>query len=296
MNDQTNDGSTGQVLANLQEKFEKLTAAQKKVGEFVFQKPEETSFMSINQLSKKTSVSKATIVRFCNALGYKGYLEFSRFLKQEIQNNLSNAGSFNLSNRFIGDKDNHDELPLLKSIYDQEMHNAAWHLDYIRKKDFLLSQKLLLKAEQIVIVGCLGSASLAIHVGNSLSKILPKVRVLTNHSIESQSVIDDLDEKCVLLSIAFPRYPKATVELTCLARDNGAKIIGLSNSSVSPIMPLSDVSFICPSTIHSYVDSYAVPLMFLTALAVSLSNANKDFAKTKLEKFDRYAKKHDLFY
>ena len=136
MNDQTNDGFTGQVLANLQERFEKLTVAQKKVGEFVFQKPEETSFMSINQLSNKTNVSKATIVRFCNALGYKGYLEFSRFLKQEIQNNLSNAGSFSLSNRFIGDKDNHDELPLLKSIYDRRctMLHGIWII--LKKKIF----------------------------------------------------------------------------------------------------------------------------------------------------------------
>jgi DNA-binding MurR/RpiR family transcriptional regulator len=294
--DRLNKTMRGKLLAKLQDRFETLTSSQKKVGEFIFQNPEETSFMSINQLSEKTKVSKATIVRFCNAIGYKGYLDFSRILQQDIQQNLSNAGSFNLSQRYIGDNASHDELPLLKRIYDQEMHNAAWHLDYIKKGDFLHAQTLLLEAGQIVIVGCLSSASLAIHLGNALSKILPKVRVLTCHSIESENVMDNLDEKSVLVSIAFPRYPKATVELTELAKENNSKIIAISNSSVSPIMPLSDVSFVCPSTIHSFVDSYAVPLMFLTALTVSLSIENKRIAEANLKKFDRYAKKYNLFY
>ena len=286
----------GELMANLQERFETLTPSQKKVGEFIFQNPEETSFMSINQLSERTKISKATIVRFCNAIGYKGYLEFSRILQQDIQQNLSNAGSFNLSQRYIGDNESHDELPLLKRIYDQEMHNAAWHLDYIKNDDFFYAQTLLMEAGQIVIVGCLSSASLAIHLGNALSKILPKVRVLTCHSIESENVINNLDEKSVLVSIAFPRYPRATVELTELAKENHSKIIAVSNSSISPVMPLSDVSFVCPSTIHSFVDSYAVPLMFLTALTVSLSIENKKFAEENLKKFDRYAHKYNLFY
>jgi len=286
----------GELMAKLQDRFETLTFSQKKVGEFIFQNPEETSFMSINQLSERTEVSKATIVRFCNAIGYKGFLEFSRILQQDIQQNLSNARSFNLSQRYIGDNANHDDLPLLKQIYNQEMHNAAWHLDYIKKDDFLHAQTLLLEAEQIVILGCLSSASLAIHLSNALSKILPKVRVLTCHSIESENVIDNLDETSVLFSIAFPRYPKATVELTELAKENNSKIIAVSNSSVSPVMPLSDVSFVCPSTIHSFVDSYAVPLMFLTALTVSLSIENKEFAEAKLKNYDRYAQKYNLFY
>ncbi|MCP4670891.1 MAG: MurR/RpiR family transcriptional regulator, partial [Desulfobacula sp.] len=207
MNDKFKNPFSGQVLANLQEKYETLTNKQKKVGEFIFQHPEETSFMSIFQLSEKTNVSKATIVRFCNAIGYNGFLDFSRNLQQEIQSSLNIKGHLSLSNRSIGDSDAHNELPLLKRIYDQEMHNAAWHLDYIQKDDFESAQRILLGAEQIVILGCLGSESLAIHVANALRKILPKVRVLTHHSIESQSVIDSLSEKSALLSIAFPRYP-----------------------------------------------------------------------------------------
>ncbi|MDH5744621.1 MAG: MurR/RpiR family transcriptional regulator, partial [Candidatus Aminicenantes bacterium] len=55
------------------EKYQELSKKEKKVADYIIQNHRTIFALSGKELSKKTKVSEATIVRFAQHLGYKGF-------------------------------------------------------------------------------------------------------------------------------------------------------------------------------------------------------------------------------
>ncbi|MGG4495504.1 MurR/RpiR family transcriptional regulator [Brevibacillus reuszeri] len=57
----------------VKERFNNLTSGQKKVAEYLIQQLEEAAFSKEVQIGLKTEATEATVIRFSNALGFKGF-------------------------------------------------------------------------------------------------------------------------------------------------------------------------------------------------------------------------------
>ena len=65
-------------------RYNSLRNSEKRVAGFIQANLEEVIMMSIQGLAKKCSVSDATVLRFCRALGYLGYQDFKAALVPEL--------------------------------------------------------------------------------------------------------------------------------------------------------------------------------------------------------------------
>jgi len=132
----------------------------------------------------------------------------------------------------------------------------------IRTVDFYRCVDLMGESDRICIMGSMASTCLANYFGYMLGKIFPEVDVLHGHGGKASTVCNRLSRDSLVFLIAFPRYPKLTVELGQLAVQKGAKIIGITNSPVSPVVPLATMTFLIPIGIISFVDAYAAQSPF----------------------------------
>ena len=64
------------VFEKISGEYYNLTAAEKKVADFVQSHQGRTQHLSISQLAEESQVAEATVSRFCRRLGYKGYNAF----------------------------------------------------------------------------------------------------------------------------------------------------------------------------------------------------------------------------
>jgi len=62
----------------------KLNELELSVYQYVVSNLEEVSEMTVRELSNSCHVSTASILRFCNKLGYSGYSEFRYVIKQKL--------------------------------------------------------------------------------------------------------------------------------------------------------------------------------------------------------------------
>ncbi|MGH9963146.1 MAG: MurR/RpiR family transcriptional regulator, partial [Pyrinomonadaceae bacterium] len=58
--------------------------AEKAVAEYVLRHPEQVMNMSVSEAARDIEVGESTVIRFCRALGYKGYQEFKLRLAQDL--------------------------------------------------------------------------------------------------------------------------------------------------------------------------------------------------------------------
>ena len=74
----------------------------------------------------------------------------------------------------------------------------------------------------------------------------------------------------MLVGISFPRYSTRTVECMRFAKKNGAQVVGITDSEMSPLYAHADVCLCACTDMASFVDSLAAPLSVINALIVSV--------------------------
>lgn len=159
------------------------------LGDYVLQNYEQLAFTPINEFSRDVGVSQATIVRFCCALGYEGYLQFSRELQQAIQAKLTTVNRFQLAQKR---KTKSAGVSVFEDVISQEIDNVANLAKHVNKSDFYRCMGLMQEADRICVIGCLSSSALAMHFGQMLSKIIARVEVLTTINIMGAAALNKL--------------------------------------------------------------------------------------------------------
>jgi DNA-binding MurR/RpiR family transcriptional regulator len=96
----------------------------------------------------------------------------------------------------------------------------------------------------------------------------------------------------VVIAISFPRYSSATVKAAQYCRANGATVIGLTDSRLSPLGQSADFVLEAKSDMVSLVDSLVAPMSIINALVVAIAARREERLSkifTSLEKiWDEY--------
>ena len=78
------------ILERIHASYYQLSAAERKVADYVLSQHSQVQFMSITQLADECGVAEATVSRFCRSLGLKGFNAFK--LEMARHGATSNAG------------------------------------------------------------------------------------------------------------------------------------------------------------------------------------------------------------
>ena len=287
-------------LSKKKKKMGQFTPAQQLLAEYLIHNPESILFLSINKLARAAHISQATVVRFCNIIGYDGYSQMTKEAQQFLHSQMSTAGRFKLTRsrrdktaKVSGEK---KEASAFERILAHEQENLNRLAKSIKVGDFNKAVDKILNADRVVIIGCMASASLAAHFGRMLGKVFPKIDVINSEGVLESTKLLRLTQDSTVILIAFPRYPNATIRLGQAALKSGAKTIALTDSHLSPISKLGEVAFHIHLGIPSYVDAYAAPLTFINAICTEIAEKMSRRAVQNLDRYDRLAEDSQLFF
>lgn len=108
-----------------------LTPIESHIVDYIFKHKEDILLFSINDLATVLYVSKATILRFCKKLGFKGFNDFKVQLAKDLNSNIDNK-SVDINypfNSFDSSKDISDKI--LK-IYESTIKDTYNCIDYYK--------------------------------------------------------------------------------------------------------------------------------------------------------------------
>ena len=71
-------------LLRIKSAIEMFKPAERAVADYVLTHPEQVMNMSVSETARDVEVGESTVIRFCRALGYKGYQEFRLRLAQDL--------------------------------------------------------------------------------------------------------------------------------------------------------------------------------------------------------------------
>ena len=72
------------VLETIDEMYDKIFQAERKVADFVRKNPELVVNANVSELANYSGVSDATVIRMCKHLGYEGYYQMKICLSGDL--------------------------------------------------------------------------------------------------------------------------------------------------------------------------------------------------------------------
>lgn len=275
--------NTQSILEAIKRELPGLSGQQQKIGLFLLEHSEVLGLLSISELANRAEVSESTVIRFCRALGYKGFLEFSRSVQRVVEKEISHAGYFRDS------LDAERAAPLQKvsqTLVETDLANLTRLSQQFPSENVKAAVEHMLRCKRITILGRMSAYPLTIYFEQLLAKITDKVEILSNSEVIQASTVAKMDADSLVFCIAFPRYPRTIVQLAAIARQKGATVVGITNNELSPIAQYSDVLLPLPVSIVSYIDLVTPVMTLINVICAEFGHARHDITERHLSEYD----------
>lgn len=257
-----------------------LKPAEKKVAEYVLENPEKVVHLSITNLAAKANVSEATVVKFCQRIGYSGY--------QELKIRLAQAREGKLKEHIYGEikpSDNTDDIiKKIFQIYDQSFSSTR---KLLQSEKIEKAAEKIRKAKRLYFFGFGASGIVARDSELKFKRLNYVAEALVDNHMQ-KTVAPLLGENDVVLAISDSGRTRELFNTVKVARNAGAEIIVLTSSMGSPITENADIVLLHSSRETPFRGSALASRMAQLAVidVLFLKIANAEYDKT-IEALDK---------
>ncbi|WP_080834347.1 MurR/RpiR family transcriptional regulator [Cohnella massiliensis] len=265
------------ILERIQETFDVLSPGQKRAAHYIQSHIQDAALQSAQKIAEKSGVSEATVHRLAQALSYSGFSDMHQELQQFVIKDQRAVYNFMQSTT-------RQEESWLEKHFAQEMQNIRETMQQTDKARIHQAARLLLDADRIWIAGWRLGLSVTAFFQFVLKYMLGNCELIPQGGVaEYATYIRSGD---VVFVSGFPRYCSKTLKVSKLAKEQEARVIALTDSSLSPFAKLADLTLLAECKSTGFLDSYTAPLSVVGAIINEISYLEKDRVKRHLEKME----------
>lgn len=266
-----------ELIRLIHDRHDKMSKTYQRISVYLTQNPNEVAVQPVNAIAERCGIHASSFVRFAQSLGYKGFKE----LQQLFQKRLATAAPgfearVKALEAELQDSDDRSELGLLRDLVVRDIASLQSLLDDIDAEDLATATDLLVKAENIFLIGQLRSAPVVDLLRYVLTMLGKRCILLDSGGGLATHMARTIGKTDVLLAVSFRFYANEVVNIVEEAGRNGTDIIAISDSSLSPLAKWAKVLFAVPEHDYTFSRSLAAPMCLSQALVVAVASRVQD--------------------
>lgn len=282
-----------QVKRLIEDRLDELGAKQRKVGDFVLRNPLQVLFATAAEVAAAAGVDPATVVRFAQGLGFKGYPDFRDALRGEFPMLRSAPQIIEDENAYTGVKENADLQTIVDRVRSRAEANLASTWDRQNARDLGKAVDAFLSAGRVVVVGA-GKSSI---ISSQLEMILQLAGVPTlsiNDWYQLIYNVTSFSPDDVFFATTVWHYSGVTLKTLEEARAAGARSFLLTDEAFSPAASLADTTFYyAPKAVGEYLSPLGA-VAIIDIFAAILAAREPERVKRGMERQSSIARSHGL--
>ena len=267
------------ILVSIQNGMSSFSKGQKLIGQYILENYDKAAFMTAAKLGQTVKISESTVVRFAAELGYDGYPAMQKALQEMIRSKLTSVQRIEVSKDRMGDQN------ILATVVQADIEKLRMTLEEMSREEFSKVVDAIVSARRIYILGVRSSAALSDFLTFYFNLIFDNIRqIKTTLASEMFEQMLRVGPEDVVIGISFPRYSTRTIRAMEFAKDQGATVVALTDSEMSPLCENATLRLLAKSDMASFVDSLVAPLSIINALIVAVARKK---SKEVTETFSR---------
>jgi RpiR family transcriptional regulator, carbohydrate utilization regulator len=275
LNVNTNPGFSTRINAAMS----KLRDSEKKIIEFIEQNQEEIIHLSITEVAERSETSESSVVRLCKRLGYKGFQDLKINLAREV------IAPEKQINEIIEKGD--DVVTIKKKVFQSNIQTLYDSIEVCNDEEIRKAVAAISKARLIEFYGTGGSGTIALDAHHKLLKLGIKSFAYNDTVLQAMSA-SVLTNQDVVIGISHTGSNTDILDALKLAKEAGATIICITNSSKSPITKISDIVLQTASKETLFrtdaISSRIAQLTIIDILVAAVANQQYDLYYGNLQK------------
>lgn len=262
---QTGPKTIERALATMRARYKEMSGSQRRLADFMLEKPYQIAFASAAKVGGDLGVSSATVVRFAEFLGLEGYADLQALAQRALHREISEVTEFKRKSSVLT-----GESILHKSLR-ADIESIERTGELVTEATFDKAVQLIAKARSIHIAGFRSTYGLAHQFAFNLNLIGRRALVLAPGVGDLPEQLLQMRAGDVCIAISFKRYTAQIREVIEYAHEAGVRIIAITDSELSPIGDLADISLPVAVKFPSFLESRAASLSVINSLMTGVA-------------------------
>ena len=254
----------------IHERFDRMSNSHQKISIYLTQNPNEVAVHSINTIADRCGIHASSFVRFAQALGYSGFKDLQALFQKRIE---TAAPGFEARVRALeddlGERDDPSDYGFLRDLVVKDIASLRSLLDDVTGDDLSKAADLIVDADTVYLLGQLRSAPIVEFLRYMLTMIGKRCVLLDPSGGLATHMAKLITEKDVLIAVSFRYYANEVVSIVENAGNEGAKLVAISDGTLSPLAKSASVLFSVPEHRHTFSRSIAAPMCISQALVLA---------------------------
>lgn len=267
-----------------------LTPKMARLAAFVSDNYVRVAFMSTRELAAAAGVSLATVVRFPAVLGYQNFDALRGSIQDRVNFDLTAVERLQQLPTA-----NRSPAALLRRIIDADCESLRALAHTFSEPQIERFNNAVLAAERVTILGFRYVSPLATFFGYSLGKIKPNVQWYTQADSSLYDRVRLTDDGDLFIVLAFARYSAELVALARYAHRLGIRLLAITDSPLSPVLPLAEVTLFAKPSMLDFVGSLAAPAALINCLVSELGVRLGEQARARLQTLEDAASEAGIY-
>lgn len=261
------------ILAN----YNRLSKGQQKVANYLLEIPKDFAIKSANEIGFKVGVSETTVIRFCYAIKLSGFSDLQKKVREQLLGQESSIGDYHSTKLQLAEEPN-----FFAQVMEKDREQIKEMMALVSEEELSRLVEQLVHAEAIYISGMGTSYPAANWLSFTLSLVKERVKLVRSDTDDIVFTLSGMNSQSVMIAISFHRYLKETIKIAKLAKQQGAIVVGITDSPHSPINEFSDMLFPIFPFKKSSIDTTTALFSFLNSIVAGVTVKNsKQFVKSK---------------
>lgn len=246
---------------------DRLTPTERRIAELVLRDPTLLAFGTVSDLADQVGTSRPSIVRFATKLGFEGYTELQRSIRDDMSHQLTSP-----SQRI---RQRGAEVASIRNAIEEAIHATFQTLD---DKRLNALAKPIAKARNVWILSGETSMAGAVVLHSGLSMIRPDVHLVQEHSTGRELSSATKSDTAVIFD--FARYRRNSITAAMVLSDLGVSLVAITDGPLSPLATLTknwcalDIPAVGP--FDSSITSVMTAELLVSRVVIQLGKAAHD--------------------
>ena len=220
------------IFERIRQAYPLLTKSHQRVADYLAVSYREVAFLTASQLAERLGMNEATVIRFAQRIGYRGYPEMMADITHIVREELS-----------LGARPAPEEEMLGRHVW-LEMERAQRVLRHLPKDLPALWEKVC-EARRIYALGQGISAGLAQWFAYGLRCLRLPVESLWADSLSLRLILSELNEGCAVFAITLDPESGEMAYFLQRAREQGAWTLAFVSTATSACALAAEEVILC---------------------------------------------------
>ena len=272
-------------------KLSEYSKNQKVLANYILENIQTIPLLSVNEIAKKAGVSSATVVRFTQLLGFKGFLDFRNQLIKRLKEKLSPLEKYKST---LSQKSQYENT--LEKVSQKVKDNIDYSISYNNLEYFKHINNHIKESENIFCLGMGISHYLAEILSYLLKLYMKKSFALSSDSPSFPEQIILMSPKDLLIVFSFPPYSRQTIEAAKQAKEMNVPVISFTDKKTAPIVEYCEHFLIARTDNILFTNSLGAISVLMNALVTELAFTEEKKVLDGLQKIEKYVNDKRYFF